>query len=150
MREYKLSINGNPYCVSVLKVTDEEVVAEVNGVKHVVAIDAIKTLNPIAGLPPGAGETAAPVALVPPVQPSTAPATSSADSKDLITSPIPGHILEVCVSVGEEVLAGQKLLVLEAMKLENIITAPRTGVIKKLLVAQGDAVTHGQAMVELD
>lgn len=150
MREYKLSIGGTSYCVSVLKVTDEEVVAEVNGVKHVVAIDEIKTLSPVAGLAPGPDETPAAVALVPPVQPSMALATSPADSKDLITSPIPGHILEVCVSAGEEVLAGQKLLVLEAMKLENIITAPRAGVIKKLLVTQGDAVTHGQAMVELD
>lgn len=150
MREYKLSIGGNSYTVSVLKVTDEEVVAEVNGVKHTVAIHEVKSLTPAAALPACETQPSTPVAAVPPVPPAAAPALTATSGNGLITSPIPGHILEVCVAVGEEVLEGQKLLVLEAMKLENIITAHRSGVIKKLLVSQGDAVTHGQGMIEIE
>ena len=148
MREYNLSISGKPYTVSVIKVTDEEVVAEVNGVQHTVAINEIKNLSPAAAsLPPGEASRPTPQ-LVQPVQPASSTPSPSAGA-GAITSPIPGHILEVCVSVGEKVLEGQKLLVLEAMKLENIITAHRSGVIKKLLVSQGDAVTHGQTMIEI-
>lgn len=149
MREYKLSIGGNSYTVSVLKVTDEEVIAEVNGVKHTVAINEIKNLTPAPALPACETQPSTPVAVVPSVQPA-ASALAATSGNGLITSPIPGHILEVCVAVGEEVLEGQKLLVLEAMKLENIITAHRSGVIKKLLVSQGDAVTHGQGMIEIE
>lgn len=149
MREYKLSISGHSYTVSLIKVTDEEVVAEVNGVEHTVTINEIRTLSRAEHLPPAESATG-PVAS--PIQPlrspvATAPVASAGSA--LIVSPIPGHILEVSVSVGDKVLEGQKLLVLEAMKLQNIITASRAGVVKKILVRQGDAVTHGQAMVEI-
>ncbi|MEN8256382.1 MAG: biotin/lipoyl-containing protein [Thermodesulfobacteriota bacterium] len=147
MREYNLSISGQPYTVSVLKVTDEEVVAKVNGVEHTVAINEIKNLTPTASLPVGETQPVSPVTLVQPA--ATSPRVAAAGT-GLISSPIPGHILEICISVGEKVLEGQKLLVLEAMKLENIITAHRSGVIKEILVRQGDAVTHGQGMVEID
>ncbi len=147
MREYNLSISGKSYTVAVLKVTDEEVVAEVNGVEHTVAINEVKNLTPQAILPLGETQPATPVASV---QPAVRPARVAEAGNGLISSPIPGHILEICISVGEEVLEGQKLLVLEAMKLENIITAHRSGVIKEILVRQGDAVTHGQGMIEIE
>jgi biotin carboxyl carrier protein len=143
MREYKLSISGNPYTVTVLSVSDEEVIAEVNGVEHTVTINEINTLSPAAGAIVAS-------ASVTPVQPVRSAAPAAVVGNGLISSPIPGHILEICVSVGDKVLAGQKLLVLEAMKLENIITAHRAGVVKNILVRQGDAVTHGQGMVELE
>ena len=146
MREYNLSIAGKPYTVAVLKVTDEEVVAEVNGVEHTVAINEVKNLTPQAALPLGETQPATPVTSAKPA----APARVTEAGNGLISSPIPGHILEICISVGEEVLEGQKLLVLEAMKLENIITAHRSGVIKEILVRQGDAVTHGQGMIEIE
>lgn len=147
MREYKLTISGHPYTVSLLKVTDEEVVAEVNGVEHTVTIDEIKTLSPAACLPIGAPQ---PDIQGSPLQPSVSTSSTLEMGDGIITSPIPGHILEVYVSVGEKVLKGQRLLLLEAMKLENIIPAKRSGVVKKILVSQGDAVTHGQNMVEIE
>ncbi|MBU0681396.1 MAG: acetyl-CoA carboxylase biotin carboxyl carrier protein subunit [Proteobacteria bacterium] len=149
MREYNLSISGNSYIVSLIKVTDEEVVAEVNGVEHTVTINEIKTLSPAEYMPHCETQ---PSSMVTPIQPGQSPVSPSPVAvvgNGLISSPIPGHILELCVSVGEKVLEGQKILVLEAMKLENIITAHRAGVVKKILVRQGDAVTHGQGMVEI-
>lgn len=147
MREYKLSISGTPYTVTVIKVTDEEVVAEVNGVEHRVTIHEINKLVPDVSQTGLDYQAMAPATRVPL---SASPPSSSVIGAGLISSPIPGHILEISVSVGDKVLEGQKLLVLEAMKLENIITAHRAGVIKEILVRQGDAVTHGQAMIEIE
>ena len=147
MREYKLSISGHSYMVAVLKVTDEEVVAEVNGVEHTVTINEIKTLSPAVSLPPCETQ---PAALVTQMQSVATPSLVAAAGSGLISSPIPGHILVIFVLVGDKVLAGQKLLVLEAMKMENIITAHRSGVVKQILVRQGDAVTHGQGMIVIE
>lgn len=150
MREYKLSISGKPYTVTVLSVSDEEVVAEVNGVEHTVTINEIKTLSPVATQASSATPVRGAATPVQPVRSPVAAAPAVAVGDGLISSPIPGHILEICVSVGDKVLEGQKLLVLEAMKLENIITAHRSGVVKSILVRQGDAVTHGQGMVDIE
>lgn len=88
------------------------------------------------------------------MQPSTAPSAQPRTGVTLakagiIVSPIPGHILEICVAEGDKVLAGQKVLILEAMKLENAITCQVAGVVKKIMVSAGDAVTHGQNMIEI-
>ncbi len=147
MREYKLSISGNPYTVTVINVTDEEVIAEVNGVEYTVTINEITKLNPELSLLPREEQRSA---MVTPIQRASSPSPVAIAGDGFISSPIPGHILEICVNLGEKVLEGQKILVLEAMKLENIITAHRSGVIKEILVRQGDAVTHGQAMVEIE
>lgn len=150
MREYKLSISGKPYTVTVLSVNDEEVVAEVNGVEHTVTINEIKTLSPVATQASSETPVRGAATPVQPVRSPVAAAPAVAVGDGLISSPIPGHILEICVSVGDKVLEGQKLLVLEAMKLENIITAHRSGVVKNILVRQGDAVTHGQGMIDIE
>lgn len=67
-----------------------------------------------------------------------------------IKAPMPGMVLEVNVNDGESVDAGAKLLVLEAMKMENVISLPAAGKIKKVLVKKGEAVQKNQVMIELD
>ncbi len=57
-----------------------------------------------------------------------------------IDAPMPGLILEVSVKEGQEVKENDQLLILEAMKMENVITSPRDGVIKSIAVKQGEAV----------
>ncbi|MFT4805419.1 MAG: biotin carboxyl carrier protein, partial [Psychroserpens sp.] len=57
-----------------------------------------------------------------------------------IKAPMPGLILEISVTVGQEVEENDTLLILEAMKMENVLTSPRAGVIKSISVAKGDAV----------
>jgi len=66
-----------------------------------------------------------------------------------VKAPIPGTIARVLVRPGEEVTAGQPLLVLEAMKMENEIRATRTGAIEQLNVTVGQSVTLGTVMVEI-
>ena len=67
-----------------------------------------------------------------------------------LTAIIPGLILEVLVSPGEQVRSGQSLLVLEAMKMQNHIANHDHGTIKALHVAPGDMVTKGQLLVEFE
>ncbi|PHK07691.1 acetyl-COA carboxylase, partial [Nostoc linckia z13] len=64
--------------------------------------------------------------------------------------PIPGLILEISVSVGQEVKENDNLLILEAMKMENTFVSPRAGVIKSIAVNKGDAVDKGQLLIEFE
>lgn len=75
-------------------------------------------------------------------------ATNGAKNVDSISAPMPGLILDISVEEGQEVQEDEQLLVLEAMKMENIITSPRNGVIKTIAVKQGDAVDKKQLLIE--
>ena len=66
-----------------------------------------------------------------------------------VTAPLPGQIAQLFVGPGERVKAGQPLLVLEAMKMENEVTAPRDGVIHTVLVGPRQLVTKGELLVEI-
>ncbi len=67
----------------------------------------------------------------------------------LVTSFMPGNIQEVFVKVGDEVKEGERLCILEAMKMKNIIIAPIDGVIKAINVNTGDKVAKNHVLVEL-
>lgn len=67
-----------------------------------------------------------------------------------IKAPMPGLVMEVAVIEGQEVLEGDKILILEAMKMENSIIIHANATIKKILVKTGQAVEKGQVLVELD
>lgn len=67
-----------------------------------------------------------------------------------IKAPMPGLILEISVSAGQEVQEGDTLLILEAMKMENVFTSPRSGVIKSIAVSKGQAVDKGQLLLEFE
>ncbi len=69
---------------------------------------------------------------------------------DRITAPMPGLILEMSVNVGDEVKENDPLLILEAMKMENVITSPRDGTIKAISAKKGDAVDKNQLLVEFE
>ena len=71
----------------------------------------------------------------------------SADGR--VKAPIPGLITRVLVQVGDQVEAGQPLLVLEAMKMENEIRAPRGGSVSRVDVAQGQGVTLHEVLAEI-
>jgi biotin carboxyl carrier protein len=64
-----------------------------------------------------------------------------------VRAPIPGRVVSVAVAEGDEVRAGQPLLVLEAMKMENQICAEGPGTVERVLVAPGGTVEGGQVLV---
>ena len=67
-----------------------------------------------------------------------------------IKAPMPGLILEINVSVGQEVKENDPLLILEAMKMENCFLSPRDGIIKSIAVEKGNAVDKGQLLIEFE
>lgn len=96
--------------------------------------------------------------LTPPASPSvtTAPKQTAAPAKPVtngasnsIKAPMPGSILSVKVKEGDQVKAGQVLLILEAMKMENEIVAPKDGVINKIYIATGQSVSTNDPMIAL-
>ena len=130
----------------------------VNGVEFEVGIEgvdlnALRYLSGVQGtVPAQVSASSAVPAQVPAPAPVSAPAPSPAPasaSPNTVTAPMPGKILRVLVSEGQEVKTGQGLVVLEAMKMENEIPAPKDGVVKKLYVKEGDTVNTGDPLVEL-
>lgn len=71
------------------------------------------------------------------------------DDVDLV-APLSGQIIDIRVEEGEEIEAGQEVIVLSAMKMENIISAERSGKIAKILVGQMDSVSSGQTLIEFE
>ena len=147
MRMYKLSINNSEYDVVIKEVTNEEVVAEVNNELHTVSIRDIEDLTHSSTVElskwqaPVAGPSAEKTVLSSPCQPV------QAASAGTICAPIPGQIISGNVSDGDKVLRGQKVLVLEAMKLENVITSDREGMVEKVMVKEGDTVNQDQELL---
>jgi biotin carboxyl carrier protein len=110
-------------------------------------------------------EASAPSVPLPRVAPANAPAgatTSPAPSNarpaaapappasGMVTSPIAGTVLKVECRAGDEVVAGQTLLLIEAMKMETAIAAPAAGRLKAVRVAAGDTVRENEVLVELE
>jgi biotin carboxyl carrier protein len=67
-----------------------------------------------------------------------------------IKAPMPGKVVRILAAVGAQVKAGQSVLVIEAMKMQNELKAPKNGVVKKINVAEGAAVEAGQALAEVE
>ena len=86
--------------------------------------------------------------------PTTAPAAvpdsgSMPDKGETVEAPMPGTIISVKVTEGQNVKSGQVLLILEAMKMENEIVSPRDGVIAQVVTSQGAAVDSGAPLIVL-
>ena len=143
MKEYKLKINGNDYNVTIVDIEDTIAEVEVNGIPFKVEIDKpLKKQAPVVQRPVASSvqnTVSRPTASVKP------PVTSGVETS--ITSPLPGVILEVSVKEGDIVKKGQKLMVLEAMKMENVIEASTDGKIISTKVNKGDSVLEGATLI---
>ncbi len=98
-----------------------------------------------------AAQPQAPVAAAPVPAPAAAPAAPpppAAGAGD-VASPLAGTVVSVDVGVGDTVTAGQQVLVLEAMKMNNAVQAPTTGTVKSIAVQAGATVVEGQALLTL-
>lgn len=72
----------------------------------------------------------------------------AANKVNSIKAPMPGLIIDLKVKVGDEVKTGDQLLILEAMKMENIIKSPGDGTVKKVKIEKGNSVEKGQVLIE--
>ncbi|NMB36604.1 MAG: biotin/lipoyl-binding protein [Bacteroidales bacterium] len=149
MKEYKLVINGNRYNVVIGKIEGTSAEIEVNGTNYNVEFEKpvakssapIKIIRSTPSAVSAAPSTGAPAAK-PNVKPVAAPKGSHP-----VQSPLPGVILEIKCAVGDTVKRGDVILILEAMKMENVIEATANGKIKSINVSKGDSVLEGDTLI---
>ncbi|MEW6443481.1 MAG: biotin/lipoyl-containing protein [bacterium] len=179
MRRYEYRINGRSYVVDILSFDGREAAVRVNGTEYrvkaagsaaapmpdgrmaalpVIPVSTVTApeasrypASPSDGPVPAAADCplspAAPEAS--PAHPPSSPVRTGAAGGETICAPMPGIILSVLVREGQAVTAGDPMLVLEAMKMENEIHAPRSGTVKSVLVHKGAEVRQGTPLIEL-
>lgn len=116
-----------------------------NGKKYEVDVtESDAVITNISAAPVASAPVAAPTA-APASAPAAAPAVAAAAGEKVI-APMPGNILDVKVSVGQSVKAGDVMFILEAMKMENEIVAPAAGTVKQILVQKGAVVNSDDTL----
>lgn len=131
MKEYKFKINGSLYNVSINSLQKDTAEVVVNGREYIVNIESVEK-NQKSNQSAGSSEL-----------PKEEPGTTSKNAIRNIKSPLPGIIVEINVKLGDSVKKGQKIAVIEAMKMENEITADCDGVVSEIKVKVGDSVLEG-------
>ncbi|MDL2241866.1 biotin/lipoyl-binding protein [Bacteroidales bacterium OttesenSCG-928-L03] len=139
MKSFKYIINGNTYKVVINRIEDTTAEVEVNGTPYKVEMDK-PAKKQVVTIKRPAQTSVAPIAR--PQQ------TSGAGGS--LKSPLPGVILEILCKAGDPVKKGQKVMVLEAMKMENAINADRDGVVKEIKVNKGDSVLEGAELLVIE
>ena len=153
MKDYSLKINGHNYSVQIDDVNEASTVAHVvvNGVDYEVEIEGAKASTvskpQVAPAPKSANS-----AMITPSSATPSPriAAVAPSSGYSVKCPLPGTVLSVKVAAGDTIAAGQTLVVLEAMKMENNIDADRGGVVKQVLVQQGATVMEGDVLIVIE
>ena len=145
MNKFSFTINGNEYDVEVKNVDDNVAEVEVNGFTYSVEFDRVIETTKTPKLVRNAVVPSTDI--TPAEQKTSSPAGPK--GAGFVKSPIPGTILDVNVNVGDTVKSGDKLLTLEAMKMENIIHSDKSGKVVSVNVKKGDAVMEGDILVEI-
>ena len=123
----------------------KNLIVTVNGVAYNV------TVEEGTGAPAAAAAPAAPAAPKAAPAPAAAPkAAAGAAGAVAVKAPMPGNILDVKVKAGASVKAGDVLVILEAMKMENEIVAPQDGTVASINVNKGDTVNSGDVLVSMN
>lgn len=150
MKSYKFRINGNEYNVDINSVEGNIADVTVNGASYQVEMEnAPAPVQKPAQAPATATTAPASSATTTPAPKAAPKAAAPAGAGKPVTSPLPGVIIEVSVKEGQAVKAGQKVAVLEAMKMENEIQAPADGTVTAILVNKGDSVLEGAEIVKI-
>ena len=143
MKEYKYTINGNKYEISIEGIEDNIAKVLVNGEEYKVEMEK----EP---------EPEKKKVVVKPVTPQSAHATSSAsaspraNANNAVKAPLPGVIVEVKVAVGDKVKIGDTVVVLEAMKMANNLDTEKAGTVTAVLVQPGESVMEDTPLVVIE
>ena len=133
MKEYKYTINGNKYEVAIGEIVDNVATLTVNGEEFKVEME--REPEPEKKKPVVRPAAAA-------AEPAAAPASSGAavNKANAVKAPLPGVITDILVEVGQEVQAGDNVVVLEAMKMANNLQAEKAGKVTAICVKIGESV----------
>jgi glutaconyl-CoA/methylmalonyl-CoA decarboxylase subunit gamma len=137
MKKFNVTVNGKAYAVEV---------EEVGSAQPAFTYAPVQQAAPAPQAAPTPAPQAAPVQQAAPA-PKAAPSAPVAG--ELMEAPMPGTILDIRVSEGQAVKAGDIILILEAMKMENELVAPADGTIAKIHTSKGTAVSTGDALVTI-
>ena len=149
-KEFSFKINGAEYKCAVEEIEAGLTEVTVNGKKYTVETE--KPAAPVKAAPKAAPAAAAPAAAAAPkAAPAPAPAAKAAPAAAgaQVKSPLPGSVVKVCVSEGQDVKKGDTLLILESMKMENPILAEQDGKVAQVAVAAGQTVMQDDLLVVL-
>lgn len=142
MKEYKYTINGNKYEVAIGDITDNVASVTVNGEEYKVKmereekkVEKPKVVRPVAAAP---------------AADASAAGNPRAAAQNAVKSPLPGVITEIKVAVGDEVAAGDTVVVLEAMKMANNLEAEKAGKVTAICVQEGQSVMEGDSLVVIE
>lgn len=138
MKKFKFTINGKEYDVNVENIAGENATVVVDGVKYDVAIK--REEEPVAARPVA---PKAKVNTTPKAETAAQPKSSAPAGGFKAQAPLPGTIMKIFVNVGDQVKRGDKMLVYEAMKMENNFLAEIDGTVKEICVREGDNVLQG-------
>ena len=145
MKTYRFKINGKDYNVDINGVDGGKASVTVNGVAYDVELE---NEMPAAVAAPAAPVSQAPVESAAAPSPAPAPAAPSGPGVT-VKSPLPGVIISIDVKEGQAVRKGQKVAVLEAMKMENEIQSDADGTVTAILVQKGDSVLEGAEILKI-
>ena len=147
MKQYKYTINGTQFDVTIDSINGSQAKVEVNGIPFEVTMHGSSLVE--EDLPTVSTEGAAAPA-APAAEPAAAPAAKGvAGAGTPVKAPLPGVVTKVLVQNGQAVKKGETVLVLEAMKMENNINAECDGAITGICVAPGDSVKEGTTLLTI-
>ncbi len=143
MKEYKYTINGNKYEVAINGIEGNVADVVVNGEAYKVEME--REPEPVKKK----------VVVRPAAQTEQQPESSSEGNANVnlgnaVKSPLPGVITEIKVTVGDEVKAGDTVVVLEAMKMANNLDAEKSGKVTAVLVKEGESVMEDTPLVVIE
>ena len=142
MNQYKYTINGNKYEVVVGDITDNIATLTVNGEEFKVEME--REPEPEKKKPVGrpAAASAAPAA-------NDAP-SAAVNKANAVKAPLPGVVTDILVEVGQQVEAGENVVVLEAMKMANNLQAEKSGKVTAICVQIGQSVMEDEPLVVIE
>jgi biotin carboxyl carrier protein len=140
MKKFKFNIRGNEYDVVVKYFEDGKAKVEVNGSPYQIEVE--RTVQ----------ETKTPILVRKDVKnpKGSHKIQKTANGSLKVSAPLPGNIMQIFVKEGDQVNKGDKLLMYEAMKMENLINAEKDGVVKSIKVQSGDSVLQGDILIEIE
>jgi len=146
MKTYKMEINGKKFEGKVIEYDGLNVKIEINGITYQVEME------PEFGKSKDQVKRPKKVITDPPTLSGESPKNGAGREQNIskVLAPLPGVILDIEVEVGDEVKAGDVVLLLEAMKMESEITTPVDGIVKKINTKEGDTVVEAKNLIEIE
>ncbi len=144
MKTYKFKIYGHEYAAKVIRRDDEEIVINVNGQEYKAYLEPKKSSIKARPTP----KLDRPKAVYGEGAKTTSP-PDQVREVGCVKAPLPGQVLKITVKEGDTVKAGDTVMLMEAMKMQNTVTATKPGTVDKIMVNEGDSVLEGQDLIKI-